>query len=235
MQFEDYFQFNYARYAPEPRVQGPALDDGEQSYIQRRLQERSTNQSEDIPEVQRYLTTAVAILQDQCPLAWWKVHSAEYPTIARMARDILSIPLTSVPVERLFSAARDILPYRRNRMGDKMITALLLTKSWDAAQAKYPILDHEVTPAHVEEGMTDLDPTELVVEKQALRYDADFLRRIVPVTGQDQDDSGSDSGGTTATDDDEFNLDQVEDMSTLLSSPSRSWASPATPGISRSF
>ena len=69
MQFEDYFQFNCARYAPEPRVQGPALDDGEHSYIQRRLQERSTNQSEDIPEVQRYLTTAVARLQDQCPLA----------------------------------------------------------------------------------------------------------------------------------------------------------------------
>ena len=115
-----------------------------------------------------------------------------------------------------------------------MITALLLTKSWDAAQAKYPILDHEVTPVHMEEGMTDLDPIELVGEKQALRYDADFLRRIVPVTGQDQDDSGSDSGGTTATDDDEFNLDQVEDMSTLLLSPSQSWASPATLGISRS-
>src|SRR5438105_4079724 len=116
-----------------------------------------------------------------------------------------------------------------------MITALLLTKSWDAAQAKYPILNHEVTLAHVEEGITDLDPTELVVEKQALQYDTDFLCRIILVTGEDLDDSGSDSIGTTTTDDNEFNIDQVEDISSLLSSPSRSWASPATPSISMSF
>jgi len=57
------------------------------------------------------MTAPVAIIKDQFPIAWWKVHASEYPTVARMARDILSIPVTSVPVERLFRSARDIQPY----------------------------------------------------------------------------------------------------------------------------
>jgi len=38
--------------------------------------------------------------------------------------DILSIALTSVAVEGIISGARDILLYRRYRMGHEMITAL---------------------------------------------------------------------------------------------------------------
>jgi len=48
-----------------------------------------------------------------------------------MARDMLSIPVTSVLVERPFSSLRDILPYRYNRMGHEIITALIVAKSWD--------------------------------------------------------------------------------------------------------
>jgi len=87
------------------------------------------NRSEDILEIQRYLASSLAILDGQCPLSWWKVHATEYPTLARMARDILSIPLTSVAVERVFGGGHDILPYRWNRMGHEKITALMLTKS----------------------------------------------------------------------------------------------------------
>jgi len=113
----------------EKLVHQSHLDDSEQSYILRRLQEHTMYRSEDIPEIQRYLASSLAILDAQCPLSWWKVHATEYPMLARMARDILSIPLTSVAVERVFSSARNILQYRRNRMGHEMITALMLTKS----------------------------------------------------------------------------------------------------------
>ena len=120
IQFEDYFEFNYVKYTTEPKhTTGTVGDsDSEQSYIMRRLQECTSTQSMAVPEVQRYLTMPVAIMKDSCPLQWWRVHAGEYPTLARMARDIFSISLTSVPVEHVFSAARDILPYQRNRMGD---------------------------------------------------------------------------------------------------------------------
>ena len=47
-----------------------------------------------------------------------------------MARDALSIPLTSVSVERVFSSARDVIPYRRNRLSPIMIEQLLVAKCW---------------------------------------------------------------------------------------------------------
>ena len=53
----------------------------------------------------------------------------EFPSLAGMARDILRILLTSVSVKRLFSSARDVIPYRRNRLGAPMIQDLLIAKS----------------------------------------------------------------------------------------------------------
>lgn len=152
-----------------------------------------------VPEVKRYFTTPVAIMQDSCLLQWWRVHAGEYPTIARVVRDILSIPLTSVPVKRVFSAARDILPYQRNRMGDQMISALLVTISWDAISAKYGPCGQEGTPAHVKEGTTELGHDEVDNEKRGLRYDADILSRMGPFTTEEDNDgshpSHSDSDG----------------------------------------
>jgi len=95
-----------------------------------------------------------------------------------MARDILSLPLTSVAVERIFSGARNILPYCQNRMGHKMITVLMLTKSWDSIHAKYAAAA-ETIPAHVEEGLADLDDQDVGLERQALRYEPEFLHRMM--------------------------------------------------------
>ena len=37
------------------------------------------------------------------PLEWWKVHESEYPTLAQIAKDYLTIMSTSVPCEQFFS------------------------------------------------------------------------------------------------------------------------------------
>jgi hypothetical protein len=38
------------------------------------------------------------------PLEWWKNHEAEFPHVARMAKQYLGVPATSAAVERLFSS-----------------------------------------------------------------------------------------------------------------------------------
>ena len=47
-----------------------------------------------------------------------------------MARDILSIMATSVPVERLFSSASNISNPKRQRMLDDAFRALICINSW---------------------------------------------------------------------------------------------------------
>ena len=41
------------------------------------------------------------------------------------------MPIFTVSVERLFSMARDVLPYRRNRLTARMIRAIMINKDWN--------------------------------------------------------------------------------------------------------
>ncbi len=54
----------------------------------------------------------------------------EFPTIARMARDYLAIPATSVSVERVFSKSRHICSSLRSSLKEETIKMALLTKVW---------------------------------------------------------------------------------------------------------
>ena len=53
-----------------------------------------------------------------------------YPTLARMARDFLPIPATSVSVERIFSKSRQICQDLRSSLLAETIQEALLTKAW---------------------------------------------------------------------------------------------------------
>jgi len=56
------------------------------------------------------------IHRDQCPLQWWAANQKSYPLVAEIARRLLAIPATSVPSERLFSKAGDVITKKRNRL-----------------------------------------------------------------------------------------------------------------------
>ena len=48
-----------------------------------------------------------------------------------MARDVLGVQGGSVGVERVFSMARDVIPYRRSRLKSSTIRASMLVKSYE--------------------------------------------------------------------------------------------------------
>ncbi len=81
------------------------------------------------------------------PLLWWKVsmsfnlgfrntsighqiHAPKFPIIARMARDYLAIPATSVSVERVFSKSRHICSNLRSSLKEDTVKMALLVKVW---------------------------------------------------------------------------------------------------------
>lgn len=63
-------------------------------------------------------------------LQWWKIHASEFPILSLMARDLLSIPATSVPAERLFSRAALTIRKHRNRLNNESARCLLCLNDW---------------------------------------------------------------------------------------------------------
>jgi hypothetical protein len=61
------------------------------------------------------LYKAETILQlDANPLQWWCEREKVYPNISRLVRKIFSFVATSVPSERLFSSAGNVITDKRN-------------------------------------------------------------------------------------------------------------------------
>ena len=50
---------------------------------------------------------------DEDPLLWWSKNSSRYPNLAVVAKKYLAIPATSVPAERAFSTAGNIVNQKR--------------------------------------------------------------------------------------------------------------------------
>ena len=80
-------------------------------------------------EMGRYLTKPVADRNVNI-LEWWKYHADKFPCLARIARDYLAIPATSVPCERAFPGGTDLITNKRGSLNDDSIEICLCLKSW---------------------------------------------------------------------------------------------------------
>jgi hypothetical protein len=63
-------------------------------------------------------------------LAFWKANEFRYPTLARMARDFLTIPVSTVASESTFSASGRVLNEHRSSLSKDTIEALICSKDW---------------------------------------------------------------------------------------------------------
>ena len=79
---------------------------GFNSYASQLYKKRKTIDLND--EIDRFLNGEVKD-SDTDPLLWWKSKATTFPNLTEMARAYLSVPATSVPSERLFSAGRRII------------------------------------------------------------------------------------------------------------------------------
>lgn len=69
-------------------------------------------------------------------LAWWKNKTEDYPTLSRMARDVMAIQVSTVALESAFSAGGWVIDPYRSRLDPEMVQALICTKDWIVASRK---------------------------------------------------------------------------------------------------
>jgi len=95
------------------------------------------------------------------PRAFWKECQYEFPILASVARDILSIPATGAGVERLFNSARDICHYRRGSLKSTTIQELMMFM----CTTKFDIEEKEL--AYIKQYMTKEEEEEAAEERNA--------------------------------------------------------------------
>ena len=63
-------------------------------------------------------------------LRWWKLNSKRFPLISRMARDILTIPISTVASEYASSTRGWILDVFRSSLTPKIVEVLICAQYW---------------------------------------------------------------------------------------------------------
>jgi hypothetical protein len=69
-------------------------------------------------------------------LNWWHEHKLSYPVLSILARDIISVPVSTISSESAFSLCGRIIEERRRRLAPEMVEMLLCVKDWELGEAR---------------------------------------------------------------------------------------------------
>jgi hypothetical protein len=89
----------------------------------------SDDEVDDKDEVDLYLSTKIQKDNNFDILKWWKDHQHVYPKLSRLAAYYLSIPCSSAPSERKFSAAGLTVNELRSNLNPQTVDSILVLRS----------------------------------------------------------------------------------------------------------
>ncbi|CAL1412563.1 unnamed protein product [Linum trigynum] len=96
-------------------------------------------------ELDRYLKEGVEKSMDAKfnVLGWWKVNSHRFPTLSRMARDVLAVPVSTVSSETAFSTGGRVLNDFRSSLTPRIVEALICTQDWLRAYSSACLVEED--------------------------------------------------------------------------------------------
>ncbi|KAI5312320.1 hypothetical protein L3X38_041493 [Prunus dulcis] len=132
-------------------------------------------------DLDKYLSDGI---EDESPnfdvLVWWKGKYATYHALAIMARDVLSIPVTSVASESAFSTAGRVLDPFRSSLTPNIVEALVCTQDW--------LRCSKLKCENVEEQLEELEEIEIgickprvgksITSMNGTEYEASFIDKL---------------------------------------------------------
>ena len=123
----------------QPFDLGSSSKANEEAFMQEFAEflQQDKDPSHEISELDKYLDAAnVPLVQDFDILNWWKTNGGTYPILQQIARDILSIPVSTVASESAFSTSGRVLNPYRSRLLPEAVEALMCTQNWIWATLK---------------------------------------------------------------------------------------------------
>ncbi|XP_059643669.1 zinc finger BED domain-containing protein RICESLEEPER 1-like [Cornus florida] len=63
-------------------------------------------------------------------LGWWKNVGIKYPILQKIARDVMAIPVSTVPSKSVFSTHGKAVSTQRSKLEPKLLEALMCSKDW---------------------------------------------------------------------------------------------------------
>ncbi|CAI0406533.1 unnamed protein product [Linum tenue] len=96
-------------------------------------------------ELDRYLKEGVEKSTDAKfnVLGWWKVNNHRFPTLSRMARDVLAVPVSTVSSEAAFSTGGRVLNDFRSSLTPRIVEALICTQDWLWAESSVCLVEED--------------------------------------------------------------------------------------------
>jgi hypothetical protein len=118
------------------QLDAPGDEDDLDMFLQSKCQSDSGTKS----ELELYLEQPLAPKEKDSDfniLSWWKVKQAEFPILARLARDVLSIQVSTVASESAFSAGGRVIDPLRNRLEPDTVQSFICLKDWTLGKGTF--------------------------------------------------------------------------------------------------
>ncbi|RAL52296.1 hypothetical protein DM860_016145 [Cuscuta australis] len=92
-------------------------------------------------------------------LGWWKRNEHMFPCLDMLARQVLSVPVSTVAVEREFSAGGNILTDFRSCLSAESLETLVCNKDWLLARRRAQESTYQLESEHYMNATTDGSPS----------------------------------------------------------------------------
>ena len=111
---------------------------GKTSMLASILNRGGMSTSRGLTELQQYYNAPMVSVEDPDfdILAWWKGYESRFPILSTMARDILTVPMSTVASESAFSTGGRVIDEHRSCLDGKTVEALMCLQDWYAAEAR---------------------------------------------------------------------------------------------------
>ncbi|KAL4618395.1 hypothetical protein ACB092_06G006700 [Castanea dentata] len=107
--------------------------------VKRRREQASSVTSGGLSEFQFYLNQPLLEIDEEGSfdlLDWWKTNQSKYPILSIMAREILSVPVSTVASKASFSVGGRAVSDKRCGLSPKTVEALVCLKDWNLVDTR---------------------------------------------------------------------------------------------------